>query len=272
MSVRATILGCGSSGGVPRIGGHWGACDPANPRNRRRRCSLLVEREGPGGTTTALIDTGPDFVPQMLDAGVSRLDGVLWTHPHADHIHGIDDLRQIAINMRGKVQGWADGQTAAVLRDRFGYVFETPPGSSYPPICRLNALDGPATVEGAGGPLTFTPIRVGHGDIPALGFRVEAEGTALIYLPDALTIPDASWPLIEGAAVFICDALRYTPHPSHAHVALALDWIARSGAARAVLTNLHIDLDHARLSAELPGHIRPAHDGMVIHLLQEGAP
>lgn len=266
--IRATILGCGSSGGVPRIGGHWGACDPTNPKNRRRRCALLVQRDGPGGTTTALIDTGPDFVPQMLDAGVTTLDGVLWTHPHADHIHGIDDLRQVALNARTLVQGWADAPTADTLLGRFGYIFETPPGSSYPPVARLNRIDGPVTVKGAGGSLTFAPFTVSHGDIPALGFRISARlhGPALVYLPDVLTIPDDAWPLIEGAEVVIIDALRHTPHPSHAHVALSLDWLARSGALRGVLTNLHIDLDHDVLAAGLPPGIVPAHDGMTIEL------
>jgi len=264
--IRATILGCGSSGGVPRVGGYWGACDPANPRNRRRRCSLLLQRGGPGGTTTVLIDTGPDFVQQMLDSGVSTLDGVFWTHPHADHIHGIDDLRQVAINARAMVQTWADEPTAAQLRTRFGYIFETPPGSSYPPVCWLNRLHGPVTVEGAGGAITLAPFTVGHGDIPALGFRItgEARTGGLVYLPDALTIPEDAWPLIEGAEVFVVDALRRTPHPSHAHLTLALEWIARSGVPRGVLTNMHHDLDHDAVMAETPAHVVPAHDGMVI--------
>lgn len=263
--IRATILGCGSSGGVPRIGGHWGACDPLNPKNRRRRCALLVERAGPDGKTTVLIDTGPDFVPQMLDAGVTVLDAVLWTHPHADHIHGIDDLRQLAMNARRKVEGWADAPTAETLTRRFGYIFETPQGSSYPPVCSLNLIDGPVVVNGPGGALTFRPFTVRHGDIPALGFRITGDDPAgLVYLPDVLTIPEDCWPLIAGAEVFICDALRYTTHPSHAHVALALEWIERSAVPRGVLTNLHIDLDHDRLASEVPDHIVPASDGMVI--------
>ncbi|MRX50568.1 MBL fold metallo-hydrolase [Paracoccus sp. S-4012] len=264
--IRATILGCGSSGGVPRIGGNWGACDPSNPKNRRRRCSLLVERVGRGGTTTALIDTGPDFVPQMLDAGVRTLDGVLWTHPHADHIHGIDDLRQVAINARAMVRSWADAPTARALQKRFGYIFETPPGSSYPPVCRLYRIeDQPIMVEGKGGEIRFAPFEVSHGDIPALGFRITAEGAGgLVYLPDVLEIPDAAWPLIEGAEVFVVDALRYHPHPSHAHLALALEWLARSGVPRGVLTNLHHDLDYERLMAETPENVVPAFDGMVI--------
>ena len=190
--IRATILGCGSSGGVPRLGGHWGECNPENPRNRRRRCSLLLERPGPQGTTRVLIDTGPDLVPQLLDAGVGLLDGVVWTHPHADHIHGLDDLRQIVHNRRAILPGWADRPTAAALHKRFGYAFETPPGSSYPPILELHLIGGPFTVPGKGGPIHFTPFTVDHG-IPALGFRIceEEGGRALVYLPDVLAIgPD----------------------------------------------------------------------------------
>ena len=260
--IRATILGCGSSGGVPRIGGRWGACDPANPRNRRRRCSLLVERPGPGGTTQVLIDTGPDLVPQLLDAGVVTLDAVIYTHAHADHIHGIDDLRQLAYNARAKIPVWADEPTSAALLHRFGYIFETPPGSFYPPIAVLHDLRGPVTVEGAGGPVAFHPFRVRHGEITALGFRIGG----LVYLPDVSAIPDPAWPLIEGAEVFICDALRPEPHPSHAHLAQALDWLDRAGSPRGVLTNMHIDMDYDAVMAATPDHIVPAHDGMVIEI------
>ena len=263
--IRATILGCGSSGGVPRLGGRWGECDPANPRNRRRRCSLLVERVGPGGMTQVLIDTGPDFVPQMLDAGVGTLDAVVYTHPHADHIHGIDDLRQVVFNMHRIMPVWADEQTEAALRSRFGYIFETPEGSSYPPVCEIAPILGPFAVEGAGGAIDFMPFVVSHGDIPALGFRI-GPGAGLVYLPDVLAIPDEAWPAILGCEVFICDALRRAPHPSHAHLALALEWIARSGCARGVITNMHIELDYDAVMAETPAHVVPAHDGLRIEL------
>lgn len=264
--IRATILGCGSSGGVPRIGRIWGACDPANPRNRRRRCALLVERIGAAGRTQVLIDTGPDLVPQLLDAGVARLDAVLWTHAHADHIHGIDDLRQVALNTRALVETWADAPTATVLERRFGYIFETPPGSSYPPVCRLNRIRGDVVIAGAGGALRFTPFTVSHGDIDALGFRIATPGGGIVYLPDVLAIPEEAWPLIEGAEVFICDALRRKPHPSHAHLALTLEWMARSRTPRGVLTNMHHDLDFATVAAETPAHVEPAFDGMVIEV------
>ncbi|HRO15847.1 MAG TPA: MBL fold metallo-hydrolase [Paracoccus sp. (in: a-proteobacteria)] len=264
--IRATILGCGSSGGVPRLGGNWGECNPDNPLNRRRRCSLLVERHGLGGITRILIDTGADLVPQLLDAGVGLLDGVVWTHPHADHIHGIDDLRQIVHNLGTRLPGWADAPTAQALRTRFGYVFETPPGSAYPPIVDLNPIDGPFGIDGAGGPLSLTPFTVEHGGIPALGFRISGHGPALVYLPDVKSIPDEAWPAIMEPEVFICDALRRRPHPSHAHLALALDWIERSRARRAVITNMHVDLDYDAVMAETPPHVVPAHDGMVVTL------
>ena len=265
--IRATILGCGSSGGVPRLGGHWGECNPANPKNRRRRCSLLLERTGAQGTTRVLIDTGPDLVPQLLDAGVGLLDGVVWTHPHADHIHGIDDLRQIVHNRRSILPGWADRPTAAALMDRFGYAFETPPGSPYTPILELHLIGGPFTVPGPGGPIHLTPFTVDHG-IPALGFRIsKGEGApALVYLPDVLAIPDDAWPAIMDPQVFICDALRRTPHPTHAHLALALEWIERSRARRGILTNMHIDLDYDTVMAETPDHVVPAFDGMTVEL------
>lgn len=259
---RFTILGCGSSGGVPRLGGDWGACDPHNPRNRRRRCSMLVERIGHGGVTRVLIDTSPDMREQLLDAGVGVLDGVVFTHSHADHMHGIDDLRQIVFNIRRRLPVWADGPTQAALIDRFGYAFVQPEGSDYPPILDLHAINGRFSVPGPGGAITLTPFSANHGAIDALGFRV----AGLAYLPDAVRIHDESWATLQGLEVFIVDALRHKPHPTHAHVAMALDWIAQAAPSRAVLTNMHLDLDYATLAGELPAHITPAFDGMVIEL------
>ena len=264
--IRATILGCGSSGGVPRLGGRWGECDPLNALNRRRRCALLVERPGPAGVTRLLIDTGPDLVPQLLDAGVAELDAVVYTHAHADHIHGIDDLRQIVFNMHRIMPVWADHPTTEALKTRFGYIFQTPAGSSYPPVCALQPIRGPFAIEGAGGPIALTPFEVNHGDIDALGFRIRAEGPGLVYLPDVLSIPETAWPAIMGCEVFICDALRRTPHPSHAHLALTLDWMARSACRQGIVTNMHIDLDYDAVMAETPENVIPAHDSMVIEL------
>ncbi|MDA7428845.1 MBL fold metallo-hydrolase [Primorskyibacter aestuariivivens] len=259
---RFTILGCGSSGGVPRLGGHWGDCDPENPKNRRRRCSMLVERDGPEGTTSVLIDTSPDLRSQLLDTGTGRLDGVVYTHAHADHVHGIDDLRMIVFNMKARLPVWADGDTQNALLSRFGYAFVQPEGSPYPPILDLHTIKGDVTIEGAGGPITFTPFEVDHGSIDALGFRIGG----LAYLPDVADIPDAAWPVLEGLDIFVVDALRRTPHPTHAHLDKTLDWIARAKPARAVLTNMHIDLDYETVKAETPDNVTPAYDLMQLSL------
>ena len=255
-----TILGCGSSGGVPRLGGHWGACDPNEPKNRRRRCSLLVTRENGSGVTRVLIDTSPDMRDQLLDAGVGDLDAVVFTHAHADHTHGIDDLRQVVFNIGRRLPVWADGPTQDALISRFGYAFVQPRGSSYPPILELNAISGPIEIEGAGGVLRLDPFSADHGAIDALGFRIGP----LAYLPDAVAIPEESWPKLAGLDCWIVDALRYKPHPTHAHLDLALEWLARARPRRGVLTNMHIDLDYSTLAAALPEGIVPAYDGMQI--------
>lgn len=261
--LRITILGCGSSGGVPRIGldgPNWGNCDPANPKNRRRRCSILVQRIGLEGTTTVLVDSGPDVAAQLIDAGSGRLDAVLYTHDHADHVHGIDDLRMVAIAQRARVPAWMTEVTENVLRARFGYIFETPPGSSYPPIMTANRIDGPVVIEGAGGPLTAHPFEVIHGEIMALGFRFGP----CAYLPDVSAMTEAAWEACSGLDTWILDALRYTTHPSHINVERALEWIARATPRRAILTDMHVDIDHAVLDASTPAHVTPAHDGMVL--------
>lgn len=258
--VRFTILGCGSSGGVPRLGGHWGECDPTNPRNTRRRCSLLIERESEGGITRVLIDSSPDLRAQLLDAGIGALDAVVYTHAHADHVHGIDDLRMIVFNMRQRLPVWADGDTQNALYARFGYAFVQPEDSPYPPILDMHTIDGPFEIEGAGGAIRLTPFQVNHGSIDALGFRVGD----LAYLPDVAAIPDDVWPVLSGLDCWILDALRRTPHPTHAHLALSLEWIARAAPRRAVLTNMHIDLDYQTVEEETPAHVTPAYDGMIL--------
>lgn len=260
--LRFTILGCGSSGGVPRIGGHWGDCDAKNPKNRRRRCSMLVERITDQGITRVLIDTSPDMREQLLDADVGWLDAVVFTHSHADHTHGIDDLRQIVFNMRNRLPVWADVPTQTALRDRFAYAFEQLPGSPYPPILDLQLLDGPVTVSGKGGTLVLQPFLVDHGSMDALGFRVGG----LAYLPDAVAIPAAGWAMLDGLDIWVVDALRRMPHPTHAHLALTLEWIARAAPKQAVLTNMHIDLDYETVLAETPAHVTPAFDGMIIEI------
>lgn len=264
MSLRATILGCGSSAGVPRIGNDWGACDPANPRNRRSRCSLLMERAGQGGITRLLIDTAPDLRTQMLAADVAHIDGVWFSHGHADHCHGIDDLRGFYLNGRRRIPVWAEAHMARLLKERFGYCFETPAGSSYPPILDLHLMH-PGTeqvMHGAGGAIAGTPFLVRHGDIDALGFRFGA----MAYTPDLNDVPEASLHHLEGLDLWIIDALKRGRHPSHFSLEDSLRWIALMAPKRAILTNMHIDLDYATLVRELPPHVTPAYDGLVIHL------
>ncbi|MDO7631858.1 MAG: MBL fold metallo-hydrolase [Loktanella sp.] len=257
-TITFRILGCGSSGGVPRLGGHWGECDPSNPKNRRQRCSLLVTRTSGDKHTRVLIDTSPDMRNQLLDADVGRLDAVIYTHAHADHVHGLDDVRMLVFNTREKLQVWADGETADALIARFAYAFVQPRGSSYPPICELNTITGDVTVQGAAGPLNFTPITVTHGNIDALGLRVNN----VVYMPDVSDISEDAWAQLQDLDFWIVDALRRTPHPTHSHLENTLAWIAKAKAKQAVLTNMHIDLDYDVVAAETPDHIRPAYDGM----------
>jgi len=262
VSLSLTILGCGSSAGVPRVAQGWGACDPANPRNRRRRCSVLVARDGPKGRTQALVDTSPDLREQLIDADVARLDAVLISHEHADHTHGMDDLRPIYMAMRRRLDIHVDAATSEALRRKFGYIFATPPGSSYPPMAQERRIRAgePIVVEGAGGPIETIPFDLEHGDIGALGFRFGR----LAYTPDLNGVPEASRRWLEGLDVWVVDALRYAPHPSHWSLDDALAGIERMRPRRAVLTNLHIDLDYETLRKRLPLGVEPAYDGLRI--------
>jgi len=263
MTLTVTILGCGSSGGVPRPGSGWGACDPANPKNRRRRCSILLTRSGRNGTTRVLVDTSPDLREQLLSAEVPALDGVLMTHDHADHTHGIDDLRALVLHAGQRIRVYADTATEASLRSRFGYLFETPAGSYYPPILELDQIGAgrSQTIDGAGGAIEALPFRVEHGpNYEALGFRFGG----LAYLPDVSLIPPAAMETMAGLDMLILDCLRETPHVSHFHLARSLETIALLKPRRAILTNLHVDLDYANLSGRLPDDIDVAFDGMTL--------
>jgi phosphoribosyl 1,2-cyclic phosphate phosphodiesterase len=263
MSGRITLLGTGSSGGVPRLGNNWGACDPANPKNRRRRCAALVERISGRGRTRVLVDTPPDVREQLLEADVGTIDGVLFTHDHADHTHGIDDLRMLAYNAKRRVDVHFDVATRTSLYERFGYCFETPPGSMYAPILNGHLIDPPNVVRinGAAGPVDAIPIVQAHGDAFSLGFRFGD----IAYSPDISGLSAEAQEQLRNLEVWIVDALRYIPHPSHFTVAQALEWIEILKPRRAILTHLHVDLDYATLKRELPPHVEPAHDGMSIH-------
>lgn len=260
MNTSITILGCGSSGGVPRIGNDWGKCDPANPKNRRHRCSAIVTRKSAHGETRVLIDTSPDLREQMLGQNINHIDAVLFTHEHADHTHGIDDLRAFFLMKQQRVQIWADDATGRMLTTRFAYCFYSAPGSDYPPILNLNAIEAgkKVTISGAGGDITVLPFQVHHGTIDALGFRIGN----MAYTPDIDGVPNDSLHALQDLDLWIVDGLRRTPHPSHWCLPQTLEWIARVKPKRAVITNLHVDLDFATLVSELPQGIEPAYDGL----------
>ena len=266
MTLSLTILGCGSSAGVPRPALGWGACDPKNPRNRRRRCSLLVERRGDQGVTRVLIDTSPDLREQLIDANVDHIDAVFLTHEHADQTHGIDDLRSVVLHQRRRIPVYLNRSTAEHILLRFSYCFVSPPGSEYPPILDHHPIESgeSRTVEGKGGPVTLSAFILDHGNISALGYRVGDSA----YTPDVNDIPQASWPFLENLDLWIVDGLRYTGHPSHFSVNDALSWIDRFKPRHAVITNMHSDLDYEVLRQSLPPHVIPAYDGLRLTLEQ----
>jgi phosphoribosyl 1,2-cyclic phosphate phosphodiesterase len=264
MTLTLTILGSGSSAGVPRPALGWGACDPANPKNRRRRCSLLVERASDAGVTRIVIDTSPDLREQLIDAEVDHIEAVFLTHEHADQTHGIDDLRSVVMHQRKRIPLYLNRSTGKEILARFSYCFVSPPGSDYPPILDHHAIEAGEnrTIEGKGGPVTLSAFLVQHGNIPALGYRI---GDAA-YTPDVNDIPRESWPQLENLELWIIDALRYTGHPSHFSVNDALSWIDRFKPRRAILTNLHSDLDYEVLRQQMPDGVIPAYDGMSMTL------
>lgn len=266
--LRLTILGCGSSPGVPRITGDWGGCDPSNPRNRRMRTAALVERfSSSGGVTRVVIDTGPDFRDQMLMAGVKRLDAAIYTHAHADHIHGIDDLRGYVLEQRRLMDIYADRATMQRLHEAFGYCFETPAGSAYPPILRANPIDHDeaVVVEGEGGAISFEPLPQIHGDIISLGFRIGR----LAYCSDVSNFPPTTAERLRGLDLLVIDALQYKSHPSHLSLSQALQWIEELAPKKAVLTHMHTPLDYETVSAETPDDVEPAYDGLALEIAYE---
>lgn len=260
-----TLLGTGSSGGVPRVGNDWGACDPSEPKNRRLRCSALCElyREGIEEPTRVLIDTSPDLRQQLLREGVNRLDAVFITHDHADQTHGLDDVRALALRLRRRLDIHIDETTGETLIPKFNYCFEG--AGDYPPILNLQPFlkDYEArSVSGPSGDIELTPIVQEHGKIRSLGFRLGS----IAYCNDVSDISMEAKKRLRGLDVLIVDALRYTPHPSHAHLDRVLEWISELQPKRTFLTNLHIDMDYRTLCEELPANIRPGYDGMRIIL------
>ncbi|RTL54668.1 MAG: MBL fold metallo-hydrolase [Bradyrhizobiaceae bacterium] len=260
MSVTLTILGCGSSAGVPRPALGWGACDPNNPKNRRLRCSLMVEKTSDQGTTRVIVDTSPDLREQLIGANVEHIDAVFLTHEHADQTHGIDDLRSVVMHQRRRIPTYFNESTARDIAQRFSYCFVSPPGSDYPPILDRRSIEAgeSRTIEGKGGPLALTAFLLQHGNIPALGYRI---GNAA-YTPDLNDIPRESFDSLENLDLWIIDGLRYAQHASHFSVSDALSWIGRFKPKRAVITNMHADLDYGALARELPPDVVPAFDGM----------
>ena len=261
-TLEITILGCGSSGGVPRADGNWGACDAADPRNRRSRCSLMVRRpsgEGPERWTTAIVDASPEFRQQTAAAGARRLDALLMTHDHADQAHGIDDIRAFAQRQRARIPCHADAATEATLLQRFGYIFHGDKG--YPAISDIVPAPQHGTrwrVSGPSGDIPVVTFDQDHGEVRSLGYRFGP----VAYSSDVWELDDAAFSAMAGVDLWIVDALRYAPHPTHAHVERTLGWIERLQPKRAILTNLHIDLDYAELTGRLPDGVEPAVDGM----------
>ena len=254
--MRVTVLGCGPSTGVPVIGPNWGRCDPADPHNRRRRVSALVEV----GNVVILIDTSPDLREQLIDAKVSRLDAVVITHAHADHLHGIDDLRSVNRLMRQPIPLYADAKTLAEIRRRFGYVLEPidQPGRYYKPTLVPHEITGPFEIAG----IKVVPFAQDHGFSTTLGLRIGG----FAYSTDVTELDDAAFAAIADIELWIVDCLRREPHPTHSHLAKTLKWIARVKPRHAVLTHMDQSLDYRELSAELPEGVEPGQDGLVIEL------
>lgn len=261
-ALEYVILGCGSSGGVPRADGAWGNCDPTNPKNLRTRCAMMVRRRSPKGPeqeTTVLIDTSPDMRLQTAAAGVKRVDAVLYTHDHADQAHGIDDLRAFHIRSRRLTPCYMDAHTRSNLGRRFAYIFEGEGG--YPAICEprpLPAFGAHWTIDGPSGAIPVQTFDQDHGNIRSVGYRIGD----VAYSSDVVDFPEESLEILAGVRIWVLDALRYRSHPTHASVEQALVWIERVKPERAILTNMHIDLDYETLRRELPPGVEPAYDGM----------
>jgi phosphoribosyl 1,2-cyclic phosphate phosphodiesterase len=260
--MRVTVLGCGGSGGVPLIGGLWGVCDPADPRNGRLRPSILVETD----IATILVDAGPDLRAQLLAAETRRIDAVIVTHAHADHVNGLDDLRYVNRLMRAPIALYADRATLAELQQRFGYAFRPLDGHGYyRPVLEPREIAAGTAFDAAGVPVL--PIAQDHGFMPSLGLRFGA----FAYSTDVVRLDEAAFAALAGIETWIVGCFQEAPHPTHAHLALVLEWIARVRPHRAVLTHMSERLDYRKLAAMLPPGVEPAHDGLVLTLADQPA-
>ena len=254
--MKVRILGSGTSSGVPRVGNDWGQCDPTEPKNRRRRVSILVSYD----KAKILVDTGPDLREQLLDANITDIDGVIWTHDHADHCHGIDDLRQL-YHARGRpVAGYARPDMMESIQQRFAYVFDGKGG--YPAVARANVLPDHMNIGG----LSIRAVDQPHGDITTAGLRFDAGGKSLVYSTDFNELTPDMVNMFQDVDLWIVDALRRRPHPTHPHLDLALAWIAEVAPRRAILTHMDNSMDYATLLAELPDGVEPGYDGMEVEL------
>jgi phosphoribosyl 1,2-cyclic phosphate phosphodiesterase len=255
--MKLLMLGSGTSTGVPRIGNDWGLCDPNEPRNRRTRASIIVESNA---GQRILVDTSTDLRQQFLAHGIDRLDAVFWTHDHADHVHGIDDLRPLRYGRGGPIPGYAVGETVRRLKQRFDYVFAGQFG--YHTIVELDTLDRLRICAGFG----IGYCQMPHGPAQSTAFRFDCDGKSIGYATDFCQITNGMISLLAGVDVLVVDCLRREPHPTHAHLGLALELAAKTRARRAVLTHLDKSMDYATLSAEVPAHVAVGYDGLEIVL------
>ncbi len=253
--MKAIILGSGTSTGVPRIGNDWGACDPDEPRNRRTRVSVLIES---AAGQRLLVDTSTDLRQQLLANNIDRIDGVFWTHDHADHCHGIDDLRALRFGRTAAIPGYGSPETVRRLRQRFDYVFAGQFG--YPTIVSLDTLDRVRLCAGFG----IEHCQMPHGPTESTGFRFDADGKSIAYVTDFSVVTDGMLDLLDGVDVLICDCLRREPHPTHAHLGMALELAERTRAGTTVLTHLDKSMDYANLSREVPANVLVGYDGLEV--------
>lgn len=255
--MKLTILGSGTSTGVPRIGNDWGECDPNEPRNRRTRVAIIVE--GDDGSRL-LVDTPTDLRQQFLSCGIDRVDGVLWTHDHADHCHGIDDLRPLRYGRGGPIPGYAASETVRRLRQRFGYVFAGQHG--YHTIVELDNLDRVRMLSGIG----IGHCQMPHGPAQSTAFRFDQAGKTIGYATDFSEITSEMIDLFYKVDILVVDCLRRQPHPTHSHLGMALELIEATRAGHGILTHLDKSMDYRTLCAETPAHVEPAYDGLEVNL------